>query len=382
MESKLLNHPELKETSEPAEVARYYGFNPIASPVLTKQDFDVTKNFDQNTHPEEKAAIFRKYVEEKMHILPQPIMLYSDRPFVGSRDKRKPLRYEASLLSIGSSRSVCECLSIQTAISILNSLGYKSLEVKVNSVGDKDSMSEFQRKLTLFIRKNYNSFTADLRQAIKKDPLVILKDDTDQYQTWLKECPKPIDFLSESSRQHFKEVLEFLEIMNVPYSIDYKLIGDADFGSETVYTITDTEKGDLLASGFRFNRLAKKIGHKRELPATIITISAKLKKNLKRLKAKVLRPKFYLVQFGQEAKLKSFIVIKEMYKAKACIYHAIAKDKLSSQMGIAETSGAEYLVLIGQKEALDNSVVIRSIATRSQEIVPIPELGNYLKNLG
>ncbi len=377
------NKPEFdrnqKETTEAGEIAKFYGFKPIMAPAVSKQDFELVKNFDQSSHPAEKAALLRIYFEEKMMALPQPVMLYCERPFPGSKDKKKPLRLESSIISLGSGKCVSECLSIQTGMAILSALGYKDLEVHLNSIGDKDSMNEFQKNLAAFIRKNINTFPADLRQAVKKDPFIILKENKEEWKNFQTECPKSIDFLSESSRLHFKEILEFLEIMDISYTIDHHLVGDPDIGSETVFSINNN--GDELAYGFRFNRLAKKIGCKKELPCVILNFSAKLKKNLKKIKAKTVKPQFYLVQFGAEAKLQSFLILRELYKARVSVVHSIDKDKLGGQMSIAEMSGAPHIILIGQKEALENSVVIRNTLTRAQEIVPIKDLAARAKEL-
>lgn len=392
MENKPIQDRKLNEINEIGKIARFYGFQPIISPTVEKQDFESTKNFDESEHPAEKAALLRMYFEERLMSLPQPNMFYCERPFrrgkglpAGKQEKKRPLHLDSSLISLGSSKSVCECLSIQTGISILNSVGYKNLIVEINSIGDKDSMSEFQRKLTYFVKKNYNAFSSDLKQTSKKDLFAIFKGDKKEWESFQTECPKSIDFLSESSRLHFKEVIEFLEIMEIPYQINHHLIGDLDIGSETIFSIkTEAEengKQEELAYGFRFNRMAKKIGLKKDVPATILNISAKLKKNLKKVKAKSLKPQFYLVQFGPEAKLKSFLILQELYKAGAGVIHSIAKDKLGSQMGIAETSEAPYIILIGQKEALENSAVIRNTQTRAQEIVPISEFALKVKEL-
>ncbi len=383
------NKPEInkniKETNEAGEIARFYGFKPIISPTVTKQDIESVRDIDTSLFPEEKAALLNMYFREKMMALPQPVMLYCQRPFPGSKERKKPLRLESSIVSLGSSKSVCECLSLQAAISILHKIGYKNLEVHINSVGDKDSMNEFQKKLNLFVRKNHNVFPADLNQAIKKDILAILKEQKEAWQTWVAECPKSIDFLSEPSRLYFKETLEFLEIMDIPYVIDHHLVGDPDIGSEIIFSVRDEDdrssKQEVLATSLRFNRLTKKIGYKKELSASILDISARLKNKLKRIKIKTNKPQFYLVQFGLEAKLRSFLVLKELQKAKVSIGHAIAKDKLSAQMGVAENSGASHIILMGQKEALENSVIVRNTATRAQEIVSIPELAEYVKKL-
>jgi histidyl-tRNA synthetase len=289
-------------------------------------------------------------------------------------------KLEAALISIGSFKSVCECLSIQTALAILNSLGYKDLEVEINSIGDKESAVEFQKKLAAFVRKNMDSFSSDLRQLTKKSIFNIFKGDKEELKNFEAEMPRPIDFLSEPSRLHFKEVLEFLEVMGICYKINHFLVGDAVIGSETVFSIKENG-GQELGSGFRFNRLAKKIGFKKEVPATILNISAKLIKKPRTIKLRADKPKFYLVQFGPEAKLKSFIVLDELCRAGVSVVHSIAKDKLGSQMGVAENSDALYILLMGQKEALENSIVIRNTLTRAQEIVSLTEFSTKIKEL-
>lgn len=379
-----------KEISAAGKIAKFYGFRPIVPPTLEKSDFDFTKDFDESSFPEEKAALLRMYFEEKMMSSLQPNMFYCERPFHASKEsmsrRKNPYRLECALVFLGSSKSVCECLSIQTAMAILNSLGHKNLEVQINSIGDKESENEFQKKLTVFIRKNINSFSANLRQAVKKNLFAILRECKEEWQHFEAECPKSIDFLSESSRLHFKEVLEFLEVMNIPYSINHHMVGDPDIGSETIFSIKEDDGGlpagrQELAYGFRFNRLAKKIGYKKDVPGTVLNISSKLNKNLKKVKVKTTKPQFYLVQFGPEAKLKSFIILSELYRAGVSVIHSIAKDKLGGQMSVAEISEAPYIILIGQKEALENSVVIRNVSTRAQEVVPICELATRVKEL-
>ncbi len=358
-EEKIILDRNIKEINEAGKIAKFFGFRPIIPPKIEKQDFDYIKNFDQSSHPTEKAALLRMYFEDRMMALPQPNMFYCERPFPGSKERKKTGRLESSIISLGSTKSVCECLAIQTGITILNAIGYKNLEVQVNSIGDKDSIGEFQRKLAIFARKNK-------------------KEDCENFEA---QCPKPIDFLSESSRLHFKEVLEFLEVMDTPYVINHHLMGDPDIGSETIFSIINADTNEELASGFRFNRLAKKIGCKKDLPCIVLNISAKLKKNLRKVKVRASKTSFYLVQFGPEAKLKSFLILNELYKTGVNVIHAIAKDKLSGQIGAAEISEAPYIILVGQKEALENSVIIRNNVTRAQEIVPICELAERVKKL-
>ena len=386
MENKTVNDRRVKELSEVEKIARFYGFLPINPPKIKKEDIEYTKKFDQSSYPAEKAALLRMYFEDKLMAKPQPNMFYCERPFPGAGKSKKSSKLEGSLVSLGSAKNVCECLSIQTVVAILRNLGYKNLEVEINSIGDKDSANEFQKNLNILIRKNMNNFFPSIRQALKKDLFKVLKEQPPGWENFEVDRPKSIDFLSESSRKHFKEILEFLELMDIPYQINHTLVGDTDIGSETIFTINGSfgytgDKQEELAYGFRFNRLAKKIGYRKGLLCNILNISAKLKKKLKKVKAKQIKPNFFLVQFGHEAKMKSFLVLEEIHKAGANIAHSITKDKLSGQMITAEKSGVPYIILLGQKEALENSVIIRDTNTRSQETVSIPNLATRIKEL-
>lgn len=371
----------LQEQNQASEIAKFYGFQHFNPPEIKKVDFDGTKNYNQEFYPEEISALLRVYFEEKGLGLPQPLMIFAERPFRGGRHKKRPLRLEASLAIMGSSKPVTDCLSLLACLSILESLGYKELEIKLNAVGDKDSSSDFERKNQAFIKKNYNAFPADLRQALKKDHFVLLHQENSAWQNFYQECPKSIDFLSETSRLHFKEILEFMELLELNYAIDHRMIGDPHLCSETLFVISSDKSSEPLAFGTRVNRLSKKLGHKKDVPIIIFNLNAKLKKALHQVKTKNQSPEFYLIQFGPEAKLKSLLVIEEIRKAGKTLSHSVAKDKLGSQIGVAENSGAKYIILLGQKEALENSVVLRNNTTRAQEIIPIPELGPRLKRL-
>lgn len=370
------------EHSELAAVAKFFGFKPTLSPSLSKRDFDLTKNMSNQNLLADISAIFNMYLEEKGN-LPQYACSYFEKPFSGSKDdfgKKSATKVGCYLFSLGSSKYVSEGLAIEAGLSMLGAVGYKDLEIRINSIGDKDSMNAFQKNLALFFKKSFSLFPADLRQEVKKNQLILLsKNIKEEWKKFQKDCPKTIDFLSESSRSHFKEVLEFLEIMNIDYTIDHSLFGNQDVGAETVFSIC--EEDVELARGFRLNRIAKRIGFKKDVPCMLLEVNAKAKKPIKTVKIKPSRPKFYLVQFGVEARIKSFLALKELFKAKASVMHAIEKERLGDQMTFAERSGAPYIILIGQREALDNSVVVRNTMTRAQEIVPMANLASRAKEL-
>jgi len=384
----------LKEFDAPLLTAAYFGFTPIETPRIEKEDIAKQKTIKDPLadHPTtklhfpfvfdviEKAAILRTYVDWKWESLPPPILVAFKKPFPGG-DHKKSTDYSLGLEILGLTNSSAEALLIRTALSILTDEGFKNLSITLNSLGDKESISDFEKMIGTFVRKNMNNFSAEMRKAVKKDIFEIVRSEETKNEKLPGETPKSMSFLSESSRNHFKEVVEYIESFDIPYSINPKLIGSPTFCSHTVFEIRGGEYGDkILAQGYHYSRLAKKIGFKKEIPAIGATISFK-KKEKGILTKGIPKIKFYMIQLSFTAKIKTLKALECLRKAHIFVAHSLAKDKLQSQLTSAENMKLPYMLLIGQKEAIEECVVVRDADTRVQESVHLKDLVQYLKKL-
>ncbi len=380
-ESKYINYENLDKIGE---VAIYYGFTPHQSPDIKKIDLDYAKNLlsgdyidDEEEikahlplHVEEKIALLRMYSENNMHTLPQPIMLYFKEPFKGSI-KKNPTTYHryCDLEIIGGSRSIAEAILIQTARSILKEEGYENICVEINSIGDRDSINRFGRDLSNYYRRHIN----DMNEKCKK----------------INEgAPKSMDFLSESSRTHFQEVLEYMEALGIQYKINNNLIGNRKYCTETIFSITNLdydkkEKGPkILAIGVRYDGLAKKIGLKHEVQGVGISIIIKGNKaNLRKSVKKMKRPFASFVQLGFESKLLSLSIIENLRQVKIPLCLSLARDRLGAQVSVVEKNHFPYSLIMGKKEAVEKTIIVRNTDTHAQDTIPINDLPKYLKKL-
>jgi histidyl-tRNA synthetase len=202
-----------------------------------------------------------------------------------------------------------------------------------------------------------------------------------------EDAPKSITFLSEPSRIHFKEVLEFLEKLNIPYKINHHLVGNRKYCSETIFEIVSHADGkkhpecQTLALGVRYDGLAKKINLKKEVSGVGISLLCK-RPAKETVVTKIKKPIVYFVQLGFEAKLYSLHVIEILRQENIMVHQALSKDKLVGQLSGAERLNMPYMILIGKKEAMEESAIVRDMDTRSQETIPLSQLAQYLKKLG
>jgi histidyl-tRNA synthetase len=374
-------------TTDPAyNVACYYGCHITPRIPWEKQDLIAIKAIkalegdDSFTCAEDKVAVLKAFHEESIQHLPQPVMLWSE----GTQADKKTRKRLIHLDQIGTEKSIAEATIIQAAIAILDEEGYKNLVVHINSIGSKESALKFQREITAYYKKSMASVSGICRQIFKKDPLYAHTCALEEGDEVAAKAPQAISFLSEEGRVHFQEVLEFLETLHIDYVISNGLVGHRGYSTDTIFTITaDDEKGGsiIVAAGSRYNTLAKKCGYKKDVPAVGITLYLPQLDKTKRVVKPLKKSKFFFIQIGFEAKLKSLEVIEVLRKNKIPLYQSISRDKLSAQLSIAEHEKFPYIIIMGQKEALEESVLVRDTSTRCQDTVKIENLPEYLKKI-
>ncbi|MES2088103.1 MAG: His/Gly/Thr/Pro-type tRNA ligase C-terminal domain-containing protein [Patescibacteria group bacterium] len=396
MKNKKVDPCLFKNLDLPAEVALYYGFTILDVPQIKKEDVKKAKSFQDSesknkdvpdvptkTSLLERVALLRLYGEKNFQNLPQPLMLYFGKPILPEGIKKSSAKERVVSLEImGTAKSIAEAILIKTTMEILKEEGYENLSIQINSMGEKDTVARFARELTAYYRKNIDELPAHCRQLMKKDIFDLLSCKNEKCRILKESSPKIMNFLSEPSRVHFKEVLEYLEMLDIPYEINHFLVGNRSFASQTLFEIHDAESKEVcvpLAVGVRYASIAKKIGMKRDVPGVGVRLTFKEKNVQKNLK--FLRPKIYFIQLGFEAKLKSLKIIEILRQAKIPMHHGISRDKLVSQLSSAENMRIPYTLIMGQKEALEDTVIVRCMTDRSQESIKIEHLPKYLKKL-
>jgi histidyl-tRNA synthetase len=396
------------------EVAVYYGFRPIETPLLEREEVftsalgETTDVIEKEIYafrskggerlavrPEYTAAVMRAYLEHGMQTLPQPVMLYSYGPIFRHENPQKGrLRQfrQFNLEILGTSKSVADALIIRTLTTILEEYGFKDLIVDINSMGDKETRPAFIKELTNYYKKHLEALCKDCHERIKTNPLRLLDCKQPQCQPLKENAPSSLSFLSNDARHHFTEVLQYLEEMGIAYRVNNSLVRGLDYYSRTVFEVIKTdvdengkEREITITGGGRYDYLAKMMGSKKDVPSVGTALGMErimMFPECKNLMPRIMKPpKVYFIQLGFEAKLKSLCIMETLRKNKIPVYQSISKDSLGAQLSAAEKMEVPYCIIFGQKEAMDNTVIVRHMGTRSQDTVKIDALTDYIKHL-
>ncbi len=363
-----------------ADVASFYGFRPLRE--IEKK----VPNLDRRVHSFATAA----NATAQLSVLRpgEPVLAYwaSASPMHAPAYVLPREGGEFGLHIMGVEDSVAEIVLLKTMATIIGEWGAEVARVRLNALGDKDSKARFEREVVTYLRKHLNHLDPVCRDAINKTPLAPYSCTSDLCKSVVETGPRAMNFLSEKSRLHFKEVLEHLEKLNLPYEFDDLLM--VDEREPRMLFAFDLAKEDatiLGGVGGRFDDHFRRFSPKnKEVPGVSASIFFR-KKGLGadsfRLGPPSSQPAVYFVQLGLRAKLEGLAVVDLLRAAQIPILQSFDSAKLSPQLSAAKEAGVSHLIIMGAREALDRTVLVRAMNDSSQTIVGLTELPRFLKTL-
>lgn len=394
------------------EVARAYAYDRLDTPLVEdhalfmrgvgKQTDIVEKElFTWETpggeqvalRPEGTAPIIRSYIQHGLWNQPQPVKLWYmgpmfryDRPQAG----RFRQFFQAGFECIGEADAVVDAQLMIISGNILKALDLDPV-VRVNSLGTPESRANYKAALVSYFRSKKNRLSEDDKRRLLKNPLRLLDSKDPAMQELKAEAPQIVDWLDEESKAHFTRVLEYLDEVGIRYELDPYLVRGLDYYTKTVFEwYAGSEDQELaqsaLGAGGRYDGLTEVLGGH---PAPAAGFGLGLDRIVSRLKERDKNSSFtpanlvpvdvFLAQLGDVGRKKALALFEEFRKAGISVGEAFGKSSIKSQMEVANRRGAKWAIVVGQKEVLDGTAIIRDMDAGTQEIVDAKKVVQEVK---
>ncbi len=392
------------------KTAQEYGFSRIQTPVVefenlfTRSVGSTTEVVEKEMYrfitrggdhvalrPELTAGNARAFIQHGMAVWPKPVKLFSmgavyryDRPQEG----RYREHFQGNFDIYGEDDPILDAQVVQMAHRILRSLGVKNVVFHVNSIGTAKTRAAYKRRLTTFFQRYRRKIPADLRPFITENPFRILDAKDPVCQEISADAPIAEDTLDPESKEHFAKFIAYLDELGIAYRKDPSLVRGLDYYTRTVFEIFvdggESGKRRSLGGGGRYDDLIKSLGGE-ETPVIGFGIGIdRVILEMKRVKAKsyeLPRPRVFLAQLGDLAKKKSLVIFAELQRAGILTSESFGRGNLRAQLRKAERAGVDVAIIIGQKEALDDTVIVKDMTSGSQETVPHAKMTVTVKRI-
>ncbi|MDP2629648.1 MAG: histidine--tRNA ligase [Candidatus Harrisonbacteria bacterium] len=393
------------------EVASYYNFQHIDTPLVEERALFERSN-DQSEmvqkemylvstgknkqpmalRPEGTAGVARAYIEHGMKKWPHPVKLAYYGPFF-RHDKPQLGRYRQFFqagFEIFSSTidPIYDAQSILASYRFIEALKIKGVSIHINTIGTPKCRQAYLQKLKAFFKSNGKKLTADQKKQTDENPLRLLDSKEKNIEEMRSEAPNILDHLDGDSKDHFMEVLEYLEDLSLPYTLDHTLVRGLDYYSHTVFEfVLDRKEGEeglnlALGGGGRYDYLVELLGG-RATPAVGsapgVSRIVDVMKRRQLVTAKRPQKRVFLIHIGELPKKKSLTIIEDLRRANVAVTEALGKASLGAQLKSADKEGSAIALIFGQKEAYENSIIIRDMKTGAQETVPLDKVAKVVK---
>lgn len=337
--------------------------------------------------PEGTPSVVRFYLEHGARTWPQPVKLWYWGPFF-RYEKAQAGRYrqfhQFGFEIIGGGDAALDAQVINLFYRLLAELKIKNLVVEINSIGRPGERETYQKVLVKQLKKSESELCVDCRRRLARNPLRILDCKEPACQEIVGQLPHVVDYLSDECRQHFQEVLELLGELNIPYRLNPHLVRGLDYYTRTVFEIvqSDDEEKKALVGGGRYDGLVELLGAP---PAPAVGAAAGIERIVSAMKSSGHRvvyrekPEVFIAQLGPAAKKEAIKLFEELRQRGVKVAEAFGRNSLNAQLKRADRLGVKYTVIIGQKEALDGTITLKTMSTGQQRFVKRSQAVSLIK---
>ena len=379
-----------------------YGFERIITPILEETELfrrsvgdetDVVSkemyefkdkgNRSVSMRPEGTAGVVRAYLEAGLHKSDPIVKWFYNGPMYRYEAPQKGRYREfhqvgAEIFGIRSPYLDAEI--IRMGCEFLEKLGITGLTVEINSLGNIVSRKKYIEDLKAFMAERLDKLSEDSKKRYEKNPLRALdsKDKGDQEQ--FKDAPKLYDYLDEESKKYFEDTKKYLELLNIKYVENSKLVRGLDYYSDTVFEIKSDKLGaqaTVLAGG-RYDRLLEILDNVK-IPA--IGFAAGMERIAMLMDEKLVENKengVYVVYFD-DTKEYFIKTLEELRKNDIKASFDYNPKSFGAQMKKANKINAEYVLILGEDEQKENVVTLKKFSTGEQEKYSLDEVIEIVK---
>ena len=379
------------ETAE--RVCRSFGYRRIETPMFEDADLflrgagagtDVVEKemyiFEDRggdrlaLRPEGTANVCRAYLEHGMQTLPQPVRLFYfspifryDRPQAGRFRQHTQVGVEA----IGDGDPLVDAEVIDLLAGFYDALGLTGITLQLNSIGDQECRPAYIDSLRSYYGERLDDVCADCRVRYEKNPLRLLDCKEERCQPLIAGVPLISERLCEPCAMHFATLRSYLEALEIPYTVNPRLVRGLAYYTRTVLEFQPQEEGgqSTVGAGGRYDGLIELLGGQPTPGIGFGTGIERIILNLKRQDAPVAEldgPRVYVAHTSEAARAPALRVAHRLRDGGVATVVGGGGRSLKAQLRHAGGLGARYVAILGDRELAQGEVTLKDMRDGSQ----------------
>ena len=329
--------------------------------------------------PEGTASTVRAFIQNGLQNAPLPQKLYYlISCFRGERPQAGRLRefHQFGAELFGSANAAADAEVISLANSLLLKFGLKNIRLEINSIGCPECRKTYHEALKKYFSTKTQELCSTCADRLERNPMRILDCKNESCKEIAKSAPVVLDYICEDCSRHFDDVKERLELLNIKYTINSKIVRGLDYYTRTVFEFIDIEQGFAVCAGGRYDGLVSLLGGN-QIPA--LGFGMGLERILMAMDAQNCEfpqepsNKIFIATMGRAASLKAAKLVSLLRDEGFSAEYELSEKSLKAQMKYADKLPADFTIVIGDNELAENSAQIKNMKNGKQTKVTLDE---------
>ena len=354
--------------------------------MVQKETYDFKDRGDRDItlRPEGTAGVVRWFIENKLYgNLTDPVKVYYnmkmyryERPQSGRMREFTQWGYEC----FGTDDVLADAEVISLAYNAYRLLGLDNVTIKLNSLGDTESRVAYRNALIDYFKPHIDELCEDCKQRLEKNPLRILDCKVDADKELMKNAPKTLDYLNEESKTRFEKLKDLLDMMDINYEVDTKLVRGLDYYNHTVFEVV-LNNSYALGGGGRYNGLVETLGGP-SVPG--VGFAMGYDRTILAMKEEGVNVPInnsidlYMLYISDSEKETAAYLAQDLRLQGFIVETDLMQKSLKAQFKSVDRFNAKYLIVLNDEELKENKITLKDTVTKEEHQMNINDLGDYL----
>ncbi len=279
--------------------------------------------------------------------------------------------HELGMFVLGDDSGIAHAELLSAVIQVFAELGLADVALEINSLGCKTCQKDYVNLLREYLQKSRFELCQDCLGALEERPMKTWRCDKVSCQAVLAGAPPIVDFLDEACRKNLVLVLEAMDELAIPYVLNPALSGELLL-ERVLFEVNFPQNSKIpLGFGGNFSSWTTYLGAETSVPilgflAVPEFFLAHIPNERRSFAATC---EVFLVALGPAASRRALLLAQELKRSGVAASSAMLGNAgIKNQLKEALAQAAEIALIIGQKEALDETVILRDLRSSMQEI--------------
>jgi len=387
------------------EICALYGYKRIDPPILEVTSlfvrgvgettdivekemytFEDKGGISNTLRPEFTAGVMRAYLENGLFTQAKPVKLYSmgpifryERPQAGRFRQHTQFNVEA----LGEQDPAIDVEIMSIAWHLYTNLGFKGLSFQLNSTGCPKCRPDYLQTLKKYYEDHFDEICKDCQRRLDKNPLRVLDCKVKSCQPIIENAPPIREHLCVECDTHFTQLLNYLDLLERPYSLNHRLVRGLDYYTKTVFEVWAQGIGaqNAMCGGGRYDGLIEQLGGQ---PTPGIGFATGIERIIMSMKEQNLpvpelaQPQVFIAHHGENTSAVAMKTVFALRESGIGVNIAFGQRSMKAQFREANRLKAQFVIIIGEEEVAADEVTLKNMANGEQQRIPVQEVSSFL----